>query len=199
MHFVPESVSTQLGDGTRLLLREVTVADRDRALDAFDRLSADDVAMRFWRDLIELDDELLDRLTVADQINHLAWCAINPDQPEEPGYAAGSVWRLKEQSDVGEVSMTVLPDFQGRGVGLVVFAILWVLSGYLGMKKLRANVLNTNTRAIEWFQSLGGTSTRYRLFTEIDFDLTARPVGGNRRREHFRYWKSYFRVVFGGE
>lgn len=199
MHFVPASISSELKDGTQLLLREVSIADRERALDAFDRLSADDVAMRFWRDLINLDESLLDRLTRADQINHLAWCALNPDRMDEPGYGAGSVWRLKEDHQVGEVSLTVIPEYQGRGVGLVLFALLWVLARLLGMRTLRANVLVANHRAVSWFTNLGGELHSHGAFYEIDFNLLVRNQIECDHQKALYQWIELFDREFSGK
>ncbi len=201
MHFVPAAIPAKLRDGSELLLREVTVADRERAMDAFDRLSAGDVAMRFWRDLIDLDDALLDRLTRADQIDHLAWCALNPDRLEDPGYGAGSVWRLKTDPSVGEISLTILPDYQGRGLGIVLFALLWVLSRMLGTKTLRANVLNSNVRALSWFESLGGEVHSQGAFYEIDFCLSniVQETPQIPSQVELARWIQFFQTEFGGE
>ena len=201
MHFVPASISVNLRDGSELLLREVTVADRERAMDAFDRLSAGDVAMRFWRDLIDIDDALLDRLTSADQINHLVWCALNPDRLEDPGYGAGSVWKLKADPSVGEISITILPDYQGRGLGIVLFALLWVLARLLGMQILRANVLNANLRALSWFRRLGGEVHSHGAFYEIDFCLMDNALAASEipSQVELARWIHFFKIEFGGE
>ena len=201
MHFIPESISTSLSDGAEFLLREVTPADRERTMDAFDRLSAGDVAMRFWRDLIDVDEALLDRLTNADQINHLVWCALKPDQLEDPGYGGGSVWRLEDDPSVGEISLTVLPDYQGRGFGVVLFALLWVLARLLGMQILRANVLNANHRALAWFKKLGGAVQPQGAFYEIDFRLMNEPHAASEitRQAELARWIEFFQTEFGGE
>ena len=201
MHFVPASISTKLNDGSKLLLREVTEADRDRALDAFDRLSSTDVAMRFWRDLIDIDDSMLNRLIRADQINHLAWCALNPDRLEDPGFGAGSVWRLQTDPSVGEISLTVLPDYQGRGHGIILFALLLVLARLLGMQTLRANVLSTNLRALSWFTRLGGDVRTYPAFHEIEFNLMGSENGSskNSSQQDLARWIHFFQAEFGGE
>jgi ribosomal protein S18 acetylase RimI-like enzyme len=200
MHFVPAAIPAKLSDGSELLLREVTVDDRERAMDAFDRLSAGDVAMRFWRDLIAIDDDLLDRLTSADQINHIVWCAINPDRLEDPGYGAGSVWRLKTDPSVGEISITVLPDYQGRGLGVVLFSLLWVLSRLLGMETLRANVLNANIRALSWFKRLGGEVHSQGAFYEIDFSLCSQVQADSRIpcQVDLAHWVEFFQEQFSG-
>ncbi len=201
MHFIPASISTSLSDGSEFLLREVTPADRERAIDAFDRLSAGDVAMRFWRDLIDIDDALLDRLTSADQINHLAWCALNPDRLEDPGYGAGSVWRLKTNPSVAEISLTVLPDFQGRGIGIVLFALLWVLARLLGVQTLRANVLNANHRALSWFKRLGGEVHPHGAFYEIDFCLSDNAYAASEvsSQVELARWIHFFQIEFTGD
>ncbi|PQJ27249.1 hypothetical protein BSZ32_01215 [Rubritalea profundi] len=201
MHFVPASIFAKLSDGSELLLREVTAADRERAIDAFDRLNSGDIAMRFWRDLIDINDELLDRLTSADQINHLAWCALNPERLEDPGYGAGSVWRLKNDPSVGEISLTILPDYQGRGLGIVLFGLLWVLARLLGMQILRANVLNANHRALSWFKRLGGEVHSHGAFYEIDFCLMDNALAASEipSQVELTRWIHFFQTEFGGE
>ncbi|MFD2157509.1 GNAT family N-acetyltransferase [Rubritalea tangerina] len=192
MHFVPESIQIRLEDGTDVLLREAGEKDRERALDAFDRMGPEDVRMRFWRDLIELDEDMLDRLVRADQINHLAWCALNPDRlDDDPGYAAASVWRMEDGS--GEISITVLPDYQGRGIGLVLFALMWVLAEVLGMSGLKANVLRTNVRAVSWFSGLGGEMVGHSQYLEFQFNLSTKV-----RNDKLAYWLAVFREEFVG-
>jgi len=130
MHFVPESITVELGSGFRMLLREVVAGDRERALEAFDRLSVSSVHHRFWRNLAGLDEKMVDRLVIADQINHVAWCALDPENLEDPGYGACSMWRFEDDPMGAEISFTVLDAYQGRGVGTVLMAVLRVLTKY---------------------------------------------------------------------
>lgn len=199
MHFVPASITVQLKDGTPVLLREVSEADRERALDAFDRMSVGDVYLRFWNHINELDENLLTRLTRTDQVNHLGWCALNPDDLDEPGYGAGSLWRSEHDSTVGELSLTVLPTYQGRGLGTVLLAMMWVLARYLGMQTLRNNVLSSNLRVVLWLKSLGGIAKDDRSHTVIDFDLT-RPLDVvSPQQAKLARWIDFFDQQFGAE
>lgn len=197
MHIVPESIRVKLTSGFRMLLREVVPEDRARALEAFDRLSVGSVHHRFWTDLSILDEKMVDRLVIADQINHVAWCALDPDNLDDPGYGACSLWRYSDDPTSAEISFTILDAFQGRGIGTVLMAVLWVLAKRLGIDLLRANVLVGNRRAVAWFMELGGRVVESGEVAEIDFVLDEEGEFGGEKRVEMLKWVEFFEEEFG--
>lgn len=197
MHFIPESITVTLPDGQKVLLREVRTSDRERALAAFDKLSVESVYFRFWNDLLELSESMLDRLTKADQINHIVWCALNPDDIDEPGYGAASLWRFEDDPTMAEVSFTVLDEYQSRGIGTLLLAVMWLLAEKLDINMLRANVLAENKRAIDWLLDIGGRAVENRGVCEIDILLDESEDVQTERRAVLLRWLQLLRGEFG--
>lgn len=196
MQFIPDSTTVTLADGKKIRLKEVTPEDRDRAIEAFDQLSINSVYYRFWNDLIELDESTLSRLTNTDRINHIAWCAIDPDKPDHPGLGAASLWRSPEDPSIAEVSFTVLDAHQGRGLGTILLAVLWVIAENIGIDIFHANVLANNSRAIHWLVDLGGRIVREKGVCEIDLLLDLDENVGRERRNDLKHWILFFRKEF---
>lgn len=197
MHFIPESITTRLSDGQKVLLREVTPGDRDRALAGFDKLSVESVYFRFWNDLLDLNESMLDRLTNADQINHIVWCALDPEDDENPGFGAASLWRCEDDPSMAEVSFTVLDEYQSRGIGTLLLALMWRLGEKLGINMLRANVLMDNKRAIHWLIQIGGRAVEQRGICEIDILLDENEDIQTPKRSELLFWLDVLRGEFG--
>ncbi|GAA5494328.1 hypothetical protein Rhal01_00488 [Rubritalea halochordaticola] len=197
MHFIPESITVRLEDGQKVLLREVRPSDRERALAGFEKLSVESVYFRFWNDLLELSDSMLDRLTRADQINHLVWCALDPDNDENPGFGAASIWRYEDDPQMAEISFTVLDEYQSRGIGTLLLAVLWILAEKLGINMLRANVLPENARAIKWLVHLGGRAVEQKGICEIDLLLDESEDIQTEKRQELLVWLDQLRGEFG--
>lgn len=196
MHFVPESIEVTTRGGLQVLLREVNRSDEKRALAAFDQLSVDTIYQRFWSNLVTLNRSMVERLVVADQVDHIAWCAMNPSDPDGIGYGAASLWRCGRGSSGAEISFTVLDASQGKGLGTVLMGLLWVLARRLDIEFLRANVLSSNRGAVRWFLDLGGRLTDRGEFCEIDFFLGEESSGAGAKREELEGWIQFFEKEF---
>jgi len=149
-----------LADGTRVLLRPVTPADKPRVQEAFRRLSKESRFRRFFTPLEKLDGRLLDRLTTADGVDHVVWAALDAENPDDPGLGAASFWRSQHEAAEAEFSVTVADEHQGQGIGTLLVATLWLLARELGIDRFHLVALADNKPVISWMKSLGAREQR---------------------------------------
>jgi GNAT superfamily N-acetyltransferase len=145
----------KLPDGTPVLLRLFTPADRAAVLEAFRSLSLDSHYYRFWTRHRELPDSLLNRFLNPEPGLHETWAAQDPAAPEQPGYGGGSFWRQTEDPWRAEISLTVADGAQHRGVGLLLLAQLWLRARLAGVTEFYGVVLPDNYTVLDWFRALG--------------------------------------------
>jgi RimJ/RimL family protein N-acetyltransferase len=149
----------RLRDGSAARIRPVRPEDKMRIQCGMKLLSPESRYLRFFNDAAELSPELLQYLTDVDQQNHVAWIAINPSLPGEPGMGIARFIRLPHEPDVAELALTVVDKFQGLGLGAALLNILLVRAEQLNIRTLRAVVLPDNYRVIRWMRRLGATSS----------------------------------------
>ncbi len=144
-----------LKDGGRAILRPLTPADKPRVQEAFRRLSRESRYSRFFTPLEVLDGKLLDQLTTADGVDHVVWAAMDAEKPDDPGMGAASFWRSRERPAEAEFSVTVADEHQGRGIGSLLLATLWVLARRVGIERFRLIALSENFPVLHWMETLG--------------------------------------------
>jgi RimJ/RimL family protein N-acetyltransferase len=167
------TLETTLRDGTQVLIRMVEPEDRAQFVEGFHRLSARSRYLRFHTAVEELDDQQLDYLTQVDQVDHVAWVAVDLDQPEHPGIGVARFVRLDDEPEVAEAAVTVLDAYQGRGLGTLLLGVLADAARDRGITTFRAYVLGENRAMLSVLDSLGPTrSERQRGVYQIDVDLT---------------------------
>lgn len=148
-----------LRDGTPVLLRMFTPADRAAVQEAFRRLSLDSHYYRFWTQHRELPDSLLTRFLNPEPGLHETWAALDPARPDEPGQGGGSFWRLENEPWRAEISFTVADEVQHRGVGSLLLALLWTRAREVGITEFFGVVLPDNYTVLDWFRALGARVT----------------------------------------
>lgn len=147
-----------LRDGTRALVRPVRPDDRDRLVEGFSRLSPRSRYLRFHMHVDELSEEQVRYLTEVDGRDHAAWAALDEDAPGQPGMGVARYVRLVEQPTVAEAAITVVDDYQGRGLGTVLLGVLARHARDNGIRWFRNYVLAENEAMIALLDDLGATS-----------------------------------------
>lgn len=144
-----------LEDGTPLCIRSIRPEDREAIGEAFRLLSPESRYFRFWTRVRELNPQLVEEISTPDQKDHVGWVVIHPTREDIPGVGGASFWRLKDDPATAEISFTVADEFQGRGVGTWLLAILWEHALSLGIQRLEGHVLHENITMRAWWDALG--------------------------------------------
>jgi len=132
-----------------ITIREAVPEDFDRYFaEAFDELSAESRHLRFFTAVRELPANVLERLSHADGVINAAIIAFDaaadlPDHPE--GKPIGVARWMSNPTGPPELSITVIDEYQGLGVGSRLMDGLLVLARKRGVRRIVADVLRENT------------------------------------------------------
>ena len=152
-----ERFETRLRDGAPVVVRPVEASDKPLLLAGFRRLSARSRYARFMSPVAELSEEQVRYLTEIDYRDHFAWAAVRGDWPEE-GIGVARFVRLVGEPSVAEAAVTVLDEYQGRGLGTLLLGLLAVAARAAGVKAFRAYVREENEPMRELLLSLGASA-----------------------------------------
>jgi GNAT superfamily N-acetyltransferase len=150
-----DAVETVLRDGTPVLARPIRPDDKQLLRDGFERLSEESRYRRFMAPVNELGDEQLRYLTEVDGVDHVAWVAVRSDRPDE-GVGVARFVRVQGEPEVAEAAVTVVDEYQGRGVGTLLLGLLAAAARSAGIRAFRAYVLEQNAPMRELLEELGG-------------------------------------------
>jgi GNAT superfamily N-acetyltransferase len=153
---IPERLDLHLRDGTPVVARPATAEDRDYVAEGYRLLSAEARYQRFWvRQGEVIGDAMLDRLLTGELPKHAVWTVFDPAREGFPGLGAASFWRSEKDPLEAEFSTTVMDADQGRGVGTLLLAILWLVAFRSGIETLTSYVMPENRRALRWMRDTG--------------------------------------------
>ena len=153
---IPERLELYLRDGTPVVARPLTPADRDYVAEGYRMLSPDARYQRFWvRDGEVIGDAMLDRLLTGVLPNHAIWTVFDPAREGFPALGAASFWRSKTDPADAEISATVMDADQGRGVGTLLLSILWLIAYRCGIETFTGYTMPENVRALHWMRDTG--------------------------------------------
>jgi EmrB/QacA subfamily drug resistance transporter len=111
-----------LRDGSAVLIRQVHSADAPLLADGFTRLSAQSRQMRFLTKKKELSPAELRYFTDLDHHDHEALGALDPADGRGVGIAR--YVRNAQDAHAAEIAVTIIDDWQGRGLGTELLAQL---------------------------------------------------------------------------
>jgi RimJ/RimL family protein N-acetyltransferase len=151
-----------LKGGTRVLLRPVIPEDKSRIANGLDQMTPQSRYFRFFTPTAKLTAEQLRYFTEVDQENHVAWIAVDPATPEQPGLGIARFVRLNGNSALAEMALTVIDAYQHKGLGNFLLGVLYLAAQEREIEVLRAIILPENRPVADWFQKLGASSS----FTE---------------------------------
>ena len=161
-----------LADRTRILLRPLRREDRDVYLRGFEHLSERSRYMRFFSPKNLLSEAELRYFLDVDHHHHEAVAAIDLDSGEGVGVAR--FIRDVEDPDVAEVSVAVVDDHQGRGLGAVLLRTIAQRARDEGVRRFRATVFADNTRMLALIRARWPHHELHRRpasVLELEFDL----------------------------
>jgi GNAT superfamily N-acetyltransferase len=154
------TVHLELRDGSRVLLRPVMPEDKERLVQGLDRLSPASRYRRFMTAVARIPPKQLAYFTELDYVNHYAVGAITLDEPGEPGVGVARYVRLVEQPEVAEVAVTIIDEYQGRGLGKLLLRALAAVAAEHRIQTFQAEIMGDNHGARALVTGLGARIAR---------------------------------------
>lgn len=153
---IPERLELRLRDGTPVVARPLTPADREYVAEGYRLLSPEARYQRFWvRQGEIIGDAMLDRLLTGALPKHAIWTVFDPAREGFPALGAASFWRSERDPSDAEFSATVMDADHGRGVGTLLLSILWLVAFRCGIETMTGYTMPENVRASRWMRDTG--------------------------------------------
>ncbi|HLZ65424.1 MAG TPA: GNAT family N-acetyltransferase [Aliidongia sp.] len=145
-----------LGDGTPLLIRPVKPEDAPGFERNFMRMRPEDIQHRFFAAMKALPAQLLARLTQIDYDREMAFVAVPPPEAAEADEGYGVVRMAADpDNERAEFAVIVRSDWQGRGLGRHLMALIVDYARDRGLSEVWGTILRENTGMIALVRSLG--------------------------------------------
>jgi GNAT superfamily N-acetyltransferase len=127
-------IQIPLRDGSVAEVRPLAPEDRPLLVEGLSRMSEQSRFARFGSGISNLSEAELRYLTEVDQVSHVAWGAIIDGEPAGVGrYILGA-------DTVAEIAITVVDQFQRRGLGTVLFEALVASARASGIEEFRFSI-----------------------------------------------------------
>jgi RimJ/RimL family protein N-acetyltransferase len=172
---VPEGSPVVLRDGSAVLIRQVRSTDAPLLADGFARLSAASRQMRFLGVKKELSAAELRYFTDVDHHDHEALGALD----QAGGHGVGIARYIRDAGDpqAAEIAVTIVDDWQGRGLGAELLAQLSERARQEGIRRLTALADAENVAVAALLRSAGARLVRRGRGT-VEYEITlARRTG----------------------
>jgi ribosomal protein S18 acetylase RimI-like enzyme len=163
----------ELTDGTKIHVRPIVPDDEPLLIEAVAAMSERTVYFRFFSPLKRLPDALAHRLAVVDYNDRFAIVATTHKPGGKERIVGVARYDRAAGSDVAETAVAVIDEFQRRGLGSALLAILGKVAREHGIKTFTLIVLPENQqmlgllRKMGWIHQAKLTGGVY----EISFDL----------------------------
>lgn len=162
----------ELRDGTRVVVRPIEPDDKQALLAGFERLSEQSRYRRFLTPTPRLTETQLRYLTEVDHEWHEAVIAFAEETGEPLGVAR--YVRVPDHPTTAEPAVTVVDDWQGRGLGSMLLDEISERARAAGVERFSATVLATNEPIIALLDHLGpDMRTSAHGVMQIDAELPA--------------------------
>jgi RimJ/RimL family protein N-acetyltransferase len=142
-----------LPDGSTVLLRQIGDTDGPLLLDGFARLSAESRQARFLIRKDELTEAEVRYFTDVDHHDHEAIVALSA--ADGRGVGVARFVRAVDDDQAAEVAITVVDDWQRRGLGAVLLRQLLERALQEGIRRFTALIDDSNTAMLGLLRSLG--------------------------------------------
>ena len=154
---MPEATDSihELADHTRVFVRPLLPSDRHELAIGYEHLSAQARRLRFFTAPSRLSDADLEYLTNLDYHDHFAWAAFAIDVPDQPGIGVARYIRDPTHPNHAEVAVTVLDDYQHRGLGTLLLEMLADQARRNGITTLVSHILWDNRELLETLAAAG--------------------------------------------
>jgi len=173
---VREGRPVVLRDGSAVLIRQVRSSDAPLLADGFARLSATSRRMRFMGVKKELSAAELRYCTDVDHHDHEALVAFD----RAGGHGAGIARYIRDADDpqAAEIAVTIIDDWQGRGLGTELLARLSDRACREGIRRFTALADADNVAVAALLRNAGARLVhRGRGTVEYEITLAREPEG----------------------
>jgi RimJ/RimL family protein N-acetyltransferase len=150
-----EVVEGVLSDGTRVRFRPIRPEDKDDLRRGIEAMSTESRYRRFFAPIDHLSDEQLAYLTEIDYQDHFAWIAFLPDVEGFPGVGVARWVRDPEHRDSAEAAVSVVDQWQGKGLGAALLVLLTRSAIERGIKQFTLEVLGENDPMMKLLETVG--------------------------------------------
>ncbi len=146
---------------------------REELRSGLQKLSPHSRWQRFASGLSEFSEEQLDYLTDIDGKDRVAWCAVLPRQGDYQGLGVARYISLQQQPAIAEFAITVIDEFQGRGIGSALLSKLLESACENSFEVLRGFVFPNNTKMLKLCRKFNPRMQQVDEFLQVDIPLTA--------------------------
>ena len=168
----PPGAQAVLRDGSHVLIRQVQSADAPLLADGFARLSAASRWMRFLTPKKQLSPAELSYFTDLDHHDHEALGAL--DNCDGRGVGIARFVRNADDPHAADVAVTIVDDWQGRGLGSELLARLSDRARQEGILRFTALVAPENV-AVAGLLSKACTSLVRRDSRSLEYEIALVP------------------------
>ena len=166
--FDPRTI--ELRDGTRLRIRPIVAEDEPLLHEAVASMSERTVYFRFFSPIKRMSDAMAHRLAVVDYHDRFAIVATSTRPSGKQSVGAGSAsltglprdrivavarYDRARDTDVAEVALAVIDEFQRRGLGSVLLAELARVARAQGILSFQLIVLPENREMLGLLRKMG--------------------------------------------
>ncbi len=154
-----KAIPVNIVDGIEVLLFPANKEDFSLAVRGLPLLSKESLHLRFMGRENEDPEHLLAHLLLIDQQRYFAWGAIDAHRKDIPGLGMCHLFRFEQKPEEAEFALTVIDEYQNKGLGKQFMALLYVLSLKNDIKMMTGYVLRENQFFIQMLKKLGGEAT----------------------------------------
>jgi GNAT superfamily N-acetyltransferase len=171
-----DGLEIKLRDGSRVVVRPIRPDDKEALRSGLEALSEQSRYQRFMTAIAELSEAELRYLTEVDHRDHEALVAFDPTTETPVG--VGRFVRLEDGTSA-EAAVTVVDEWQGRGVGGALSGLLADRAREEGIERFTALLLAGNDQMLDLLASLGPASVTSRDAgtVQVEVELPERGIG----------------------
>jgi GNAT superfamily N-acetyltransferase len=146
-------VPTELRDGSLVRIRQGHRTDRELLVRGFEHLGPESRYRRFLTPMHALGDRTVRYMTELDHHDHEAMIAL--DERGKEGVGDAFYVRDGRRPDTAEVAVTVIDEWQGRGLGTLLLDVISARALDEGVGTFTALMLASNQAMMDLFERLG--------------------------------------------
>lgn len=195
------AIPIHLADKTEVFLFPAAKEDFSLAVKGLPLLSEESLHMRFMGREHEDPEHLLAHLLLIDQKTYFAWGALAPSRPDLPGLGMCHLIRFPEKPEKAEFAVTVIDQYQHKGLGKFFLALLYTLALQNQITAMIGYVLHENQGFIQTLKKLGGKIEHEDdiaiVSLKTDFEMSEVPTTpyGERFREKITYMEKELGLI----